>query len=244
VTGQLTGAEFDGVSLGYESLVARSTGFGGVEHDFFTRRKVSALLDLTERTFGRPDTLRALDVGCGVGLTDAHLRGRFAELHGIDPSRVAVGRAMTANPEVRYKVLDGDVLPYPDASFDLVFAICVVHHVPPSEWLHFVTEMRRVVRPGGLVVVFEHNPLNPLTRLSVLRCEFDDAAVLLSMTRARRLLVAAGLEPAEQRFIVFVPSERRVARALEDKLARVALGAQYYVAARRPIPLTVLPGAR
>ena len=43
----------------------------------------------------------------------------------------------------------------------------------------FVADMVRVTRPGGLVCVIEHNPLNPLTRLAVNRCPFDADAVLL-----------------------------------------------------------------
>ena len=52
----------------------------------------------------------------------------------------------------------------------------------------FVAELARVVRPGGLVVVFEHNPLNPLTRLVVSRVTFDDGVRLLR-SGERRLAV-------------------------------------------------------
>ena len=53
--------------------------------------------------------------------------------------------------------------------------------------------MRRVVRPGGLVCVIEHNPLNPLTRsLAVSRCEFDSDAVLLGASTTRKLMAAGG----------------------------------------------------
>jgi SAM-dependent methyltransferase len=172
-------------------------------------------------------------VGCGVGLTDAYLAGRLGDVHGVDTSEDAVQRAAERNPAVRYRTYGGGRLPYDDAAFDLAFAICVTHHVPPPERRQFAAELRRVVRPGGLVALFEHNPLNPLTRLAVSRCAFDEDAVLLRAGEAAELLRGAGLRPAERRYIIFVPSNRPRVRAVESALRRLPAGAQYYVAATR-----------
>jgi SAM-dependent methyltransferase len=177
--------------------------------------------------------VRALDVGCGVGITDWHLAGRFAELQGVDTSEHAVRRAAEINPSVPYRSYDGERLPYEDAHFDLAFSICVLHHVPVAERAGFAAELRRVVRPGGLVTVFDHNPLNPLTRLAVSRCDFDADAVLLTAGSAARLLRRAGLRPAERRYVIFFPFDRPRARALEGALRRLPAAAQYYVAATR-----------
>jgi SAM-dependent methyltransferase len=226
-------ASFDEYADGYGDAVQRSIAFSGVEHDLFTRRKARHLLDVVGRLLGPPGDVRALDVGCGVGSTDAYLAGRLGELEGTDVSAEAVRRAEQANPSVRYTTYPGDDLPYEDERFDLAFAICVLHHVPPAERPRFVSELRRVVRPGGLVVVFEHNPLNPLTRLAVARCAFDGDAVLLTSRSARRMLREGGLEPVEQRYVILVPSDRPRVVAAESVLARLPLAAQYYVAAVR-----------
>lgn len=225
---------FDAYADGYEEAVRHSIAFSGREHEFFTRRKAEHLLELAQRRLGRLERVRALDVGCGVGSTDAHLVGRVGALEGIDTSAAAVERAAAANPSVRYRAYDGERLPYDDGHFDLAFAICVVHHVAPADRGALAGELARVVRPGGIVAVFEHNPFNPLTRLAVARCSFDDDVVLLRPRRARRLLEDAGLRPVEQRFIVLVPSDRPSARAVEHAFRNVPLGAQYYVAAQRP----------
>jgi ubiquinone/menaquinone biosynthesis C-methylase UbiE len=84
-------------------------------------------------------------------------------LTGIDVASTVVEEARAANPGVTYHDYDGDRLPYPDQSFDAAYTIAVMHHVPPPQWPAFLQEMRRVVRPGGLIVIFEHNPINPLT---------------------------------------------------------------------------------
>lgn len=73
----------------------------------------------------------------------------------MDISQLSIDSASETNPSVHYQVYDGKVLPFSDAAFDLTFAINVMHHVPPDAWHGFMKEMSRVVRKGGLGVVFE-----------------------------------------------------------------------------------------
>ena len=107
--------------------------------------------------------------------------------------RMQSGARLRRTRPCRYEAYDGERLPYDDERFDVAFAICVLHHVRPAERPRFVGELRRVVRPGGLVALFEHNPLNPLTRLAVHRCAFDGDAVLLRAGEAQHVARASGL---------------------------------------------------
>ena len=157
--------DFDAYADTYGDEVTHSIAFSKQERDYFTRRKADHLLDVSRRLLGNPAQLSAVDVGCGVGSTDGHLEGHFKELHGIDTAGEAIKRAASNNPTVRYQSYDGRTLPFADGELDLAFAINVVHHVPPAERAAFASELRRVLRPGGLAVVFEQNPLNPLTRV-------------------------------------------------------------------------------
>ena len=171
-------------------------------------------------------------MGCGVGTTDEYLSGSFRELHGIDVSQAVIDTAARANPSVRYEVYGGETLPYDDRAFDVTFAICVLHHIGPAARRQFVGELGRVTKTKGLVVLFEHNPYNPLTRVAVQKCKFDRGVVLLRASVARRLLVAAGLRVQEQRYIIFFPWRHDGLRKLERHLERFPLGAQYLVAAQ------------
>jgi SAM-dependent methyltransferase len=229
----LTETEFDRHADSYRAAVEESIGFSGMELDYFARRKANLLLDLARRRLGDPGKLTWLDVGCGIGLTDGFLTGHVGRLLGVDTSREAIDRALKSNPEVAYTAYDGDRLPYGDAAADLAFAICVFHHVPVEERPGLARELRRVVRPGGLVVVIEHNPLNPLTRLAVSRCEFDADAVLLTRRRARRMLAEVGLQQVEARYVVFSTSGSRRLERAERALGWLPAGAQHYVAAER-----------
>jgi SAM-dependent methyltransferase len=141
--------------------------------------------------------------------------------------------AASNNPGVAYTAYEGSRLPFSDGEFDATFAVCVLHHVPPDAWARFVREMRRVTSRTGLVVVFEHNPYNPLTRLAVNRCAFDEGVVLLRRKRVKELFMAQGLRVAEEAYIILFPWELPFSARLETLLARLPLGAQYFVAGRR-----------
>jgi SAM-dependent methyltransferase len=195
--------------------------------------KARALTDLAQRRVGEPSTLTALDVGCGVGVTDAYLVDSFGAVIGVDIFDGVLERAAAANPRADYRLYDGHTLPLEDRSVDVAFAICVVHHVPPAQWTAFAAEMARVLRPGGVAAIFEHNPFNPLTRRVVSNCVFDEDAVLLRRRRARDLLREVGLAPCEDRYIAFLPFGGKVVARIEATLRRVPLGAQYYVSATR-----------
>lgn len=226
-------APFDGYEDRYEQVIERAIAFSGQEHAFFLEAKARRLLELAHRHLGDPAGLRVLDVGCGPGLLDRFLDD-FAGLHGTDISEAMVEKAARANPKVGYRLSTEARLAFEDGTFDLSFAVCVLHHVPPDRQGRLLGEMRRVTRPGGLVAVFEHNPLNPLTRLVVSRCEFDEEASLLGLRATRTLLSAAGLKPLEAGYILFFPWRGALFERLGDLLSPLPLGAQYYVVGSAP----------
>ena len=226
-------ADFDDHATSYADDVNGSVSFSGKDVDFFARRKADHLLGIVRRQLGHPGEQRLLDVGCGVGVTDSHLVSSVGSLHGVDVAADAVAEAATLNPTVTYGSYDGRRLPHPDHAFDVAFTICVLHHVDPPDRAAFTAEMARVVRPGGLVAIFEHNPYNPLTRVAVSRCEFDEGVELLSSSEVAGLTTGAGLDLLERRYILFLPSDGALSDAVDSTFRRLPLGAQHFVAARR-----------
>jgi SAM-dependent methyltransferase len=218
---------FDKYDQSFGAVVQSSIDFSGLPHSFFTAAKADALRELVAtRMHGMPSP-HMLDVGCGVGEFHPFLRGMFGRVCGTDVSAASIAQARIRNPEVEYEAYVGETLPYDRATFDLSIAICVLHHVLPSRWVGFLREMRRVVRPGGLVCLIEHNPFNPLTRLAVARCEFDRDAVLLSAGRTRALMADAGLHDAQSHYFLLLPSAAPLARRVEHGLRHLPMGAQY-----------------
>jgi hypothetical protein len=92
--------------------------------------------------------------------------------------------------------------------------------------------MHRVVKKRGVVVIIEHNPLNPATQWIVNTCPIDKDAHLVAPWRMRALMKAVGLR-SKLHYILFTPLERRVFRKLDHLLRFVPLGAQYVAMGRR-----------
>lgn len=220
-------AAFDAYRGAYADVVQDSVSFSGISYDYFLRSKAALLAQLMGAHFAGQKAPSVLDVGCGIGTLHPLLKPLCGELHGADVSSECVERAAQDNPGVSYRAYSGVTLPHEDNRFDMALAICVMHHVPPADWPAFAAELRRVTRPGGLICVIEHNPLNPVTQLSVMRCPFDEDAVLLRAGETRALLESAGIEDVRSRYFVFAPSTQPWALKLERWLAPAPIGAQY-----------------
>ena len=218
---------FDAYGSTYGDAVQSSIDFSGLPHSFFMTAKAELIGKLIAARFAGDARPAALDIGCGIGAFHPLVRPLFGRLCGVDVSAICIERARTENPGVEYKVYQGTTLPYRDAEFDFTMAICVLHHVPPVEWLSFVREIRRVTRPGGLLCVIEHNPLNPLTRLAVARCEFDRDAVLLRAGQMRGLMRQAGFRGVRSDFFLMLPWANALTRRVESAFSWAPFGAQY-----------------
>jgi len=205
--------DFDRYASGYVDDVDRSVSFTGRNSAFYARRKVELLEEIVQQGSRSLEGLSLLDVGCGTGTTDRLLAPRVRSLHGVDVSAEMLVRARQNVPEAQFSWYDGATLPFDDGSFDVVVAICVLHHVPLSQRDRVVSEMVRVCRSEGFVAVFEHNPYNPLTRHAVNTCELD--------------------RDAEHRHYLFSPLGGRSGRSLDRHLRKIPLGGQYVSWVRR-----------
>jgi ubiquinone/menaquinone biosynthesis C-methylase UbiE len=115
----------------------------------YGRKKIEELID--RELAGWPAGRRALDVGCGTGFNVSRLMARGFDVSGVEPAPGMRARAEAANPGA--KILDGDAenLPFPDASFDLVISIEVIRYLKTPD--RALSEMARVLKPGGLAIV-------------------------------------------------------------------------------------------
>lgn len=225
--------DFDRFADSYEEMTNQAISFTGRDHAFYIDVKREHIVRLAQRHFADLESLSVLDLGCGLGAYHPGLEGRFRELHGVDVSAQSVKSAAARHPFVRYSTYDGSRLPYGDRQFSMVFTICVMHHVPPLQWESFVAEAYRVTVPGGLMLVFEHNPYNPLTQYIVKTCEIDKDAALLQPAKLRRMFTAAGFTDVFTRTIISVPPAGRILTRMDSLLGNLPFGAQYYLSATK-----------
>lgn len=116
---------------------------------------------------------RVLDLGCGSGLFLPAIYRNTSDIQAVDTSAVllekAEGLVSACGLEgVVFKEANAEKLPYKDSHFDTLIAVDVLHHFQRLNLC--LEEMWRVIKPGGTLIIFEPNKLNPLLALG---CLFD-----------------------------------------------------------------------
>ncbi|MFC7492096.1 MULTISPECIES: class I SAM-dependent methyltransferase [unclassified Knoellia] len=116
-----------------------------------------AVLDLLGDVAGR----RILDAGCGSGPLLADLTQRGANVAGFDASQAMIALARERlGEESDLKIADlTQSLPYDSEAFDDALAVLVLHYL--EDWSRPLSELRRVLKPGGRLVVVVNHPVIP-----------------------------------------------------------------------------------
>ena len=120
-------------------------------------------------------TGKVLDVGCGTGVVAGRLADAGYDVTGVDPSAGMLAYVEEHAPGVTAAEGSATALPFDDGEFDLTMCVAVMHHIAEPEAVHkSLGEMVRVTRPGGLVLVWDHNPRNPYWKHLMARVPQDD----------------------------------------------------------------------
>jgi SAM-dependent methyltransferase len=231
---------FDQVARDYERIHDRSLPPGVHSADFICQRAANVSRWIFNGYAGKEFCY--LDFGCGNGrmlkslLASSSLRplvenGRL-RLFGFDTSVESINEAKSLAGDVPvclvsdWKDLPGDV------RFDLVISCHVFHHIPPAERAATAKTLRNWMKPASRLVIWEHNPFNPFTRLLIKLCPFDEDARLLTMKMTQTLFETNSYRGLQHEYVnVFPPKWTRweVLGAIEQKLAHLPIGAQYWV---------------
>lgn len=226
-------SEFDKYANNYRKVHSENLRFSGSDSEYFCEYKIREVLACESSP---PSTV--LDLGCGDGLSCSFFRQFFpkAAIHGIDVSekslQIAAARGIS---NATFRVYDGQNIPFDNDCFDLVFVSQVFHHLPHGHHVGLLKEIFRVLSPVGRLYVFEHNPLNPLTRYVVKTCAFDEDARLIM---ARSLIAScgyAGFRNIAKRYFLFFPrhSVFKPLIQIESRLGWLPFGAQYCIYATK-----------
>lgn len=108
--------------------------------------RIKAYLELTE------PVARALDVGCGTGLSTRSLKAIARHVVGIDNAAAMLALA-PLDPQIAYVVAPAEKIPATDTDFDLITLSSVFHWINRSA---FLVEARRVLRPQGWLIVYDN----------------------------------------------------------------------------------------
>lgn len=153
-------AQLKRLRTSYDALapVWAQTTDDGLWNEVLDRRPIRSLLPPSL------DGKAVLDVGCAAGAMAAELLRRGADVTGIDlsPGMVEAARLRCAG-RGRFLVANlADPLPFPDAAFDGIVASLVLHYL--RDWASPVTQLARILRPGGWLVFSTDHPDSPFSR--------------------------------------------------------------------------------
>lgn len=233
-------AEFDAYAKGYnaglDNPVAALVGGGA---DAFVAVKVRWLLRRWPTLVGNTE-ISILDYGCGVATLLRLLRsaGVQAQMTGTDISTGMLREAALLWPSSlaipRFKAQDGVATMLPPELFDLIVVSAVLHHIAPDQRVDAYAELHRLLRRGGHLVVFEHNPWNPVTRYVVAHTPIDEHAVLLAPPEVAAALDAGGWHDIRTNHFMFLPPRLRLMATVTDRVfGWLPMGGQYAVTATR-----------
>ena len=223
--------EFDRFADDYDECLNDALAASGETKEFFARARVEWLAKCLAE-FGLP-ARSVLDYGCGTGDTTALLGDCLGSqlVVGLDISERSLERArVTHGARCRFLTFAEYT---PDGSVDAIYCNGVFHHIPVAERADAIAYIGRCLRPGGVSALWENNPWNLGTQYVMHKCAFDQDAVKISPPEAARLLRRDGFEILRTDFRFFFPRALRAMRPLEAFLAKVPLGGQYQVLARK-----------
>lgn len=225
-------AEFDSYAVAYEEQHRSNIALTGEDPSYFSEYKIKLFSDLVSKNM-----YNIIDFGAGIGNSIPYFRKYLATVvvtcSDISQKSLDYASRRYPGPEQKLKICR-EGIPAADAFYDAVFSACVFHHIPHSEHEFWLRELLRVVRPGGTITIFEHNPFNPLTRRAVKTCPFDEKAVLVRPRQLEAAFRRAGWQPLKTRYHIFFPRFAAVLRRFEPSMAWLPLGAQYSVYGQKP----------
>ena len=224
---------FDNYADRYHRVLSRALVPSGEAPRYFARARVQYLQTRLQRLGLVPKAV--LDFGCGTGGSVPFMREILhpSRILGVDTSPESLVRASQEHggEGIEFRNLQ-DFTPRPE--FQLAFCNGVFHHIAPEQRGDALRYIVDSLVPGGIFAFWENNPWNPATCYITGRCEFDNDAMPISSAEARKSLIESGFRVLDASSHFYFPHWLRWLRGLEPALARLPLGAQYMLLARKP----------
>lgn len=147
-----------------------------------------------------------LDVGCGTGALAGWIQRAGYDVTGVDASTGMLVEALENGVGAVFAAYSS-ALPFEDGTFDLSLSVATMHHLEtPERVADTIFEMGRVVRSGGYVLIWDHNPLNPYWPILMKRVPQDHGDErLVSVWEILDGVRQAGLHPVRAARTGLVP---------------------------------------
>jgi len=215
---------FNQVAAEYEQLMSENIGKYGKNIAYYAEYKI-----LTIRKYLRHEVDQILEFGCGIGRNLPFLHKYFpaAAISAYDNSEESIKFARKENSQVKF--LDSQEILKVKSGYELILVANVFHHIPLAQRAQSMRLIESLLKAGGELFIFEHNPLNPLTRKAVATCPFDKDALLLKPAELKSYLRECGLNRFKMNYCLFFPAALKRIRFVERVFTNIPLGGQYFI---------------
>ena len=144
-----------------------------------------------------------------------------AQIYGTDSSYESIEFAQQYYKAIQFNTLNEIPTNYPSNTFDLIYAAEVFHHIPYNQHHEWISELIRITKPSGHIVIIEFNPLNPVTTLRFIFNPLEKASRMLFPWYTKKLCTLRGT--VTTKFFSFP----RFMEPLEKYMSKVPCGALY-----------------
>lgn len=223
------------IGLEYEAKALKN-------HKYYVKIKSLHLLRKAKETYKDTKSLICIDLGCGTGETTEYFQDKFRHVFACDYSRGMLEYAAKKNlKNVTFKLCQSEKLPFEAASADIVAMYGIIHHIDSGEKVtQTFNEVNRILKKGGIVAVYDFNPLNPISRFIVKTCSLDSGVNLDGYKKGEfpttfyswevnGILKKSGFRIAKHEYLIFFPQTLSSLAPLEKLLAKLPLGGMYSI---------------
>jgi SAM-dependent methyltransferase len=224
--------DFDAYADDYEKLHKSSIKLSGFEPSYFDEHKIRVVYNNHKPT--TTSSLQILNFGCGIGKSEEFFNIYFKDckIHAVDVSQESINIAKERNKHFNnitfIKFDDVDELPL-ENKFNIIFVANVFHHVPETLHLHILKRLHSFLATGGKIYIFEHNPINPLTKKAFKDCEFDVGCTMIPSKELKQLCKKALFQKISINYVLFFPKILSFLSRFEKYMTLIPIGAQYYI---------------
>lgn len=225
---------FDKYADSYTTGLTNTLKISGFKPDYFHNYKAEVLFSYLKTKKLENKQINILDFGCGVGSSEPYLAKYLpqAKIFGCDISKESVNRAKQDNADIdnlTYGYFNGEKIPFRN-KFDVIFVANVFHHIPRKNQQKTLNLLKSCLKKDGFLIIFEHNPYNPLTVLLALFTDYryDVNTNLLAPFYMKKILKNAGFSKIERNYKIFFPGFAKAFIPYEKYLSKCPLGAHYY----------------
>lgn len=214
----------------------------GSKPDDFFNTKINWLNNFIKKVpYLENKKIEILDFGCGTGLFLKQLKNLNlnANLSGVEISvKMLEAAKKNLGPDFynRLYLLPDDLQKITHQKYDLIILSSVLHHIDVNQRTKTFYNLSELLNPKGFLIIFEHNPLNPITKLVVKNTKIDKNAILLKPQEIVEYFTKTGqFDFFKLEYIMFFPPRlnTKITTTLEKKLARIPFGAQYVIVGRK-----------